>query len=49
MTSIVQGWLIDKMPNEGFVLRGRVEDNGSNGNDGCSVVFARDVVPTIEK
>jgi hypothetical protein len=49
VTSIVQGWLSDKMPNQGFVLRGRVEDNGSNDNDGCSVAFARDVVLMIEK
>ncbi len=48
VTSIVQAWASGKMPNQGFVLRGKTEDNGANGNDACSLVFGRDVVLTIE-
>lgn len=39
VTSIVQGWANGSLPNDGFVLRGKVEDNGSDGNDGCSLDF----------
>ena len=49
VTSIVQAWASGKMPNQGFVLRGKLEDNGSDGNDSCSLVFGRDVVLTIEQ
>ncbi len=49
VTSIVQAWVSGKMPNQGFVLRGRLEDNGSNDNDTCSLVFGRDVLLTIEQ
>ncbi len=47
VTSIVQQWASGKMRNDGFVLRGKVEDNGSNGNDSCSLGFATDGVLTI--
>ena len=48
VTSIVQAWVSGKMPNQGFVLRGKLEDNGANGNDACSLVFGKDAVLTIE-
>ena len=47
VTSIVQAWASGAFPNNGFVLRGSTEDNGSNGNDGCSVDFGTDGVLTI--
>jgi hypothetical protein len=47
VTSIVQQWASGKMRNDGFVLRGKVEDNGSNGNDSCSLGFGTDGVLTI--
>jgi hypothetical protein len=47
VTSIIQQWASGKMRNDGFVLRGKVEDNGSNGNDSCSLGFATDGVLTI--
>jgi len=46
VTSLVQQWASGKMKNDGFVLRGKV-DNGSNGNDSCFVTFATDIVLTI--
>ncbi len=49
VTSIVQGWASGKMRNDGFVLRGKLEDNGSNGNDSCSLRFGTDAVLTIEQ
>ena len=49
VTSIVRGWVTGKMPNQGFVLRGKLEDNGSNGNDSCSLSFGKDAVLTIEQ
>lgn len=48
VTNIVQAWVNGKIPNQGFVLRGKLEDNGSNGNDSCSLSFGRDAVLTIE-
>ncbi|HME82574.1 MAG TPA: DNRLRE domain-containing protein [Candidatus Eremiobacteraceae bacterium] len=47
VTPIVQGWASGATTNNGFVLRGRSEDNGSNGNDSCTVDFATDGVLTI--
>ena len=47
VTNIVRAWVSGKMPNQGFVIRGKVEDNGSNGNDSCSLRFAKDAVLTI--
>jgi hypothetical protein len=47
VTSIVQGWASGASANNGFVLRGKVEDNGSNGNDGGGVDFGNDGVLTI--
>jgi hypothetical protein len=47
VTDIVKGWVSGKMPNQGFVLRGKTEDNGSNGNDSCSLRFGKDAVLTI--
>jgi hypothetical protein len=49
VTSIVQGWASGKMRNDGFVLRGKLEDNGANGNDSCSLSFGTDAVLTIEQ
>jgi hypothetical protein len=49
VTSIVQAWVNGKILNQGFVLRGKVEDNGSEGNDSCSLSFAKDAVLTIEQ
>jgi hypothetical protein len=49
VTGIVQGWASGKMRNDGFVLRGKLEDNGSNGNDSCSLSFGTDAVLTIEQ
>lgn len=47
VTSIVQQWAIGQLRNDGFVLRGKVEDNGSDGNDSCSLGFGTDGVLTI--
>jgi hypothetical protein len=47
VTPIVQAWASGSWINNGFVLRGRSEDNGSNGNDACTVDFATDAVLTI--
>lgn len=49
VTSIVQGWASGKMRNDGFVLRGKLEDNGAEGNDSCSLSFGKDAVLTIEQ
>lgn len=49
VTSIVQAWVNGKIPNQGFVIRGKLEDNGSNGNDSCSLSFGKDAVLTIEQ
>ena len=49
VTSIVRAWVINEMPNQGFVIRGKVEDNGANDNDSCFLNFNRDVVLTIEQ
>lgn len=49
VTSIVQAWAGGKMRNDGFVLRGKLEDNGAEGNDSCSLSFGRDAVLTIEQ
>jgi len=49
VTSIVQAWVSGKIPNQGFVLRGRLEDNGAEANDSCSLSFGRDAVLTIEQ
>jgi hypothetical protein len=49
VTSIVQQWASGKMRNDGFVLRGKLEDNGAEGNDSCGLSFGRDVVLTIEQ
>jgi hypothetical protein len=48
VTSLVEAWAAGKVPNEGFVLRGKLEDNGSNGNDQCSLGFHRDASLTLE-
>jgi hypothetical protein len=47
VTSIVQGWASGASANNGFVLRGKNEDNGSNGNDSGGVDFGNDGVLTI--
>jgi hypothetical protein len=47
VTSIVQGWASSKMVNQGFVLRGKVEDNGSDANDSCTLEFLADAALTI--
>lgn len=47
VTSIVQAWANGSFTNNGFVFRGRTEDNGSDGNDSCSVDFGTDGVLTI--
>jgi len=49
VTSIVQAWVDGKIPNQGFVLRGKLEDNGADANDSCSLSFGRDAVLTIEQ
>jgi len=50
VTGIVQVWASGKAVNQGFVLRGKLEDNGSDGNDSCSLVFGRrHAVLTIEQ
>jgi hypothetical protein len=49
VTSIVQGWVNGTIPNNGFVLRGKTEDNGSDGNDACSLGFQYDTLLTIEQ
>jgi len=48
VTSIVRAWVSGTTPNEGFVLRGRIEDNGAESNDGCSLSFGKDAALTIE-
>lgn len=48
VTSIVRAFVTGKIPNQGFVLRGKLEDNGSNGNDSCTLSFGKDAVLTIE-
>jgi hypothetical protein len=48
VTSIVQEWVNGKIPNQGFVLRGKFEDNGANDNNSCSLSFGKDAVLTIE-
>jgi hypothetical protein len=47
VTSIVQAWASGASTNNGFVLRGSTENNGSDGNDSCGVDFATDGVLTI--
>jgi len=49
VTSIVQAWAAGKIPNQGLVVRGKLEDNGSDGNDSCTLRFGRDAVLTIEQ
>jgi hypothetical protein len=49
VTSIVRGWAMNEMPNQGFVIRGKDEDNGANDNNSCFLNFGRDVVLTIEQ
>jgi len=49
VTSIVQAWGTGAAANEGFVLRGKVEDNGSDDNQECTVGFRPDAVLTIEE
>lgn len=49
VTSIVQAWVGGKMVNQGFVIRGRLEDNGAESNDGCSLSFGTDAVLAIEE
>jgi hypothetical protein len=49
VTSIVQGWANGSSTNNGFVLRGSTEDNGSNGNDDCTVDFGTAAVLTISQ
>ena len=48
VTSIVQAWASGEMTNQGFVMRGRLEDNGAEDNDSCVLRFGTDVVLTIE-
>jgi hypothetical protein len=47
VTPIVQGWASGASTNNGFVLRGKTEDNGSDGNDNCGADFGTDGVLTI--
>ncbi len=49
VTSIVQAWVSGKIPNQGFVVRGKLEDNGAEGNDSCSLSFGTDALLTIEQ
>jgi hypothetical protein len=50
VTSIVQQWASGKMKNDGFVVRGRTEDNGSDANnDSCSLTFGTDGVLQIKQ
>jgi hypothetical protein len=48
VTSIVQAWESGHS-NDGFVVRSRTEDNGSDGNDSCSLSFGTDGVLTIQQ
>jgi hypothetical protein len=47
VTKTVQAWASGASPNNGFVLRGKTEDNGSDGNDDCGINFGSDGVLTI--
>jgi hypothetical protein len=49
VTSLVQAWVLAKVPNEGFVLRGKVENNGADGNDQCTVGFRPNAALTIDE
>ena len=49
VTSLVEAWVLAKVPNQGFVLRGKVENNGADGNDECTVGFRPDARLTIEE
>ncbi len=49
VTRIVATWVTTQIRNDGFVLRGKDEDNGSNGNDACTVGFRTNVVLSIEQ
>lgn len=47
VTPIVQAWA-SGTPNFGFVVRGVTENNGSDGNDSCEVMFGTNAVLHIQ-